>query len=306
MKKKAALNASSVLRISNTRSDKIFDAVNYIVMTLIFIVEVYPLFFMLIASFSDPNMVNAGKVFLWPRGWMLDGYKRIFSISKIWLGYRNTAIYTIVGCAISVSFTLTGGYALAQSKLPGNKLFMGLFTFTMFFSGGLIPTYLVVRALGLLDSIWAMTLPGAVSVWNLIIARTFFKTNIPKELEEAAEMDSCSQLGFFFRIALPLTKALIAIMFLFYMVGYWNEYFKGIIYMKTATKYPLQLILRDILITNTNNDMVGDIRDKLQQQKTAELLKYGVIIVSTLPLLIAYPFVQKFFVQGVLIGSLKG
>lgn len=148
MKKKAALNASSVLRISNTRSDKIFDAVNYIVMTLIFIVEVYPLFFMLIASFSDPNMVNAGKVFLWPRGWMLDGYKRIFSISKIWLGYRNTAIYTIVGCAISVSFTLTGGYALAQSKLPGNKLFMGLFTFTMFFSGGLIPTYLVVARAG--------------------------------------------------------------------------------------------------------------------------------------------------------------
>lgn len=222
------------------------------------------------------------------------------------LAVKVKIYYTTVGCLISVSCTITGGYALSHKSLPGSNFFMGMLTFTMFFNGGMIPTYLLVKNLDLLDSVWAMTLPGAVSIWNLIICRTFFKSNIPDELIEAAKLDGCGQLTFFFKIALPLTKALTAIMFLYYMVGYWNQYFAGIIYLKNQAKYPLQLILRDILIIDSNIDMVEDIRDRILKQKTAELLKYGVIVVSTLPLLIAYPFVQKYFVQGVMIGSIKG
>ena len=292
--------------IHSTKADRVFDITNYIIMTVLLIIIVYPLWFIIIASVSDPNMVNAGKVIIWPRGFMLDGYKRIFSMPKIWLGYRNTLLYTAVGTVISVFCTISGGYSLSKKYLPGVGKLMGLLTFTMFFNGGLIPTYLVVKSLGMLDSLWAMVLPGAVSIWNLIMCRTFFRQSIPAELEEAAELDGCGQIGFFIRIAVPLTKALVAIMVLYYMVGYWNEYFKGIIYLQSAQKYPLQLILRDILITNSNNDMVDDIRDRIQKQKTAELLKYGVIIVSTLPLLVAYPFVQKFFIKGVMIGSIKG
>lgn len=292
--------------IHSTRADKVFDTFNYIFMTLLLIVVIYPLWFIIIASFSDPNAVNGGRVWLWPTDIMLDGYQRIFSMPKIWMGYWNTIQYTIVGTFISVAITVAGGYSLSKKYLPGVGILMGLMTFTMFFNGGLIPTYLVVRRLNIIDTLWAMVLPGAVSIWNLIMCRTFFKTTIPMELEEAAELDGCGQIGFFFRIAVPLTKALMAIMILYYMVGYWNEYFKGIIYLEDARKHPLQLILRDILITNSAGDMTQDIRDKIQKQKTAELLKYGVIIVSTVPLLVVYPFVQKFFIKGVMIGSIKG
>ncbi len=292
--------------IHSTKVDKVFDVFNYTIMIILLAIVIYPLWFIVIASFSDPNAVNAGEVWLLPKDIMLDGYKRIFTMPKIWIGYKNTIYYTVVGTMISVLATITGGYALSKQYLPGGRIFMGALTFTMFFNGGLIPTYIVVNNLNLLDSIWAIVLPGAVSIWNLIMCRTFFKQSIPVDLEEAAELDGCSQIGFFLRIAIPLTKALTAIMVLYYMVGYWNEYFKGIIYLSSAEKYPLQLILRDILITNSNGDMVEDIRDRIQKQKTAELLKYGVIIVSTLPLLCAYPFVQKFFIKGVMIGSIKG
>lgn len=294
------------ITIRNTKADNVFDAFNYTIMIVLLIIVIYPLWFITIASFSDPNAVNAGKVWLWPKDIILDGYKRIFTMPKIWIGYRNTIYYTVVGTLISVTATVTGGYALSKKYLPGVSLLMGLLTFTMFFNGGLIPTYLVVRNLELLDTIWAIVLPGAVSIWNLIMCRTFFRQSIPADLEEAAELDGCGQIGFFFLIAIPLTKALVAIMVLYYMVGYWNEYFKGIIYLSSGEKYPLQLILRDILITNSNGDMVADIRDRIQKQKTTELLKYGVIIVSTLPLLCVYPFVQKFFIKGVMIGSIKG
>ncbi len=275
-------------------------------MGFIFIIIAYPLYFIVIASFSDPNLVNTGKVLFIPKGLMLDGYKRIFKMPRIWQGYSNTVYYSAVGCLISVSCTVSGGYAMAQETLPGKNLFVAMFAFSMFFSGGLIPSYLLVKNLGMLDSVWAMTLPGAVSIWNLIIARTYFKSNVPDELSDAAKIDGCGQLNFFFRIALPITKALTAIMLLFYLVGYWNEFFKGIVYLRSRDKQPLQFILRDILIIGSSSEMTSDIRDRILQQKTAELVKYGVIIVSTMPLIIVYPFVQKFFIQGVLIGSIKG
>lgn len=299
-----ANNPSAAIR--GSRTDLIFDIVNFIVMGLAFLIVAYPLYFVVIASVSDPNLVNSGQVVLYPRGISWDGYQRIFSLPKVWLGYRNTLLYTVVGTAISVCLTITGGYALSRHSLPGRNAFMGLFTFTMFFNGGMIPTYLIVRQMNMLDTIWAMTLPGAVSIWNLIIARTFFKENISDELVEAGELDGCNQLQFFAKIALPLTKALVAIMILYYMVGYWNAYFNGIIYLKSQSKYPLQLILRDILIADSNPEMVADISDRIAKQKMAELLKYGVIVISTLPLIAAYPFVQKFFIKGVMIGSLKG
>lgn len=291
---------------SSSRADKLFDLTNNLVMLVILLLIAYPLYFVVIASISDPNLVNAGQVVLLPKGLMNDGYRRIFQMPSIWRGYVNTIYYAAVGCLISVSLTVSGGYALSQRTLPGNNFFTGMFTFTMLFNGGLIPTYLLVQRLGMLDSVWAMTIPGAVSVWNLIITRTFFRNTIPSELAEAAAIDGSSQLGFFFRIALPLSKALIAIIFLFYLVGYWNEFFRGIIYLKSSDKHPLQLVLRDILIIGQSSEMTADIRDRILQQKTAELVKYGVIIVSTLPLMIIYPFIQKYFVQGVLIGSIKG
>ncbi len=291
--------------IRQTNSDTIFDLFNVILMTVIFLVIAYPLYFIVIASISDPNLVNTGKVIFTPKGLMFDGYDRIFKMPRIWMGYRNTIVYTIVGTSISVVCTITGGYALSQDSLPGKNIFIALITFSMFFSGGLIPTYLLIQKLGILDSIWAMTLPGAVSVWNLLIARTFFRSNLPDELHEAAKIDGASQLGFFFTIALPLTKALTAIMVLFYFVGYWNEFFRAIVFLKSPEKDPLQMVLRDILIIGTSNEMTADIRDRILQQKTAELVKYGVIIVSTLPLILIYPFVQKFFIQGVLVGSIK-
>lgn len=288
------------------RADRIFNMANAFVMAFVFILAAYPLFFVLIASVSDPNLVNAGKVLLFPRGWTLSGYERIFSIAKVWRGYRNTIVYTTVGTAISLGLTLTGGYALSRKSLPFRGFFMGMFTFTMFFNGGMIPMYLLVRDLRLLDTMWSILLPGALSVWNLILARTFFQSNITDDLVGAADLDGCGQLRFFFSIALPLTKALVAILALYYMVGLWNGYFNAIIYLKSSAKHPLQLILRDILIMDQNADMLGDMWDFVERQKTAELVKYGVIIVSTLPLLCAYPFVQRYFVKGVMIGSLKG
>ena len=287
-------------------ADRIFDTVNTVLMAVILLIIAYPLYFVLIASISEPNLVNAGKVLFYPRQITWLGYERIFSIGKIWRGYRNTLLYTGLGTSISLVLTLTGGYALSRRALPLRNFWTGLFTFTMFFSGGMIPMYLLVRDLNMLDKVWSMVLPGALSVWNLIIARTFFQSTIPDELMEAADLDGCGQLRFFFAIALPLTKALIAILALYYMVGLWNGYFNAIIYLKSPERHPLQLILREILIMDQNQEMLGDMWDVVERQKTAELVKYGVIVVSTLPLICAYPFVQRFFIKGVMIGSIKG
>lgn len=290
------------------RSDKIFDIVNYTFLFLILIIVLYPLYFIVIASFSSPNEVASGNVWLYPKGLNIDGYKEIFKFEKIWIGYKNSIIYTIVGTTINLVATIPAAFAFSRKDLVGSKYIMWLFTFTMFFGGGLIPTYLLVQNLHLDNTMWALVLPGAVGVYNLIIARTFFDINIPNELYEAAVVDGCDYFKYFFRIVLPVAKPIIAVMLLIYAVGHWNSYFNALIYIVDASKQPLQVVLREVLIQSQNvTDLTGSNLDNLEKQRQlAELIKYGVIIVSSLPVLILYPFVQKHFVKGMMIGSVKG
>ncbi|MRX72803.1 ABC transporter permease subunit [Bacillus lacus] len=290
-----------------SKEDRIFDIINISVLTIIAIIVLYPLYFVVIASISNPDRIYSGDIWLLPKEITFEGYIRIFQDEMIWLGYKNTVIYTVLGTAVNVSLTLMAAYALSRKDLVGRNFFMLLFLFTMFFSGGLIPTYLVVKNLGMVNTIWAMILPKAVAVWNLIVARTFFHSNIPDELLEAAKIDGCSNTKFFMKVVLPLSKPIIAVLILFYAVGHWNSYFDALIYLNDEGLYPLQLILRNILIQNeAAANMVGDVASYAAQRRLAELIKYGVIIVAALPLLIVYPFVQKYFVKGALIGGIKG
>jgi putative aldouronate transport system permease protein len=290
-----------------SKEDKIFDIVNFIFLTLVCLAVLYPLYFIIIASISSPDMVYNGQVWLIPKGITFEGYKRIFSDPKIWIGYKNTIEYTVLGTAIQVSLTLMAAYALSRKDFYGKTFFMIMIIFTMFFNGGLIPTYLVVKQLGMLNTIWAMILPKAVAVWNLIVAKSFFESNIPNELLEAGKIDGCSNTKFFLKVVLPLSKPIIAVMVLFYAVGQWNSYFDALIYLNDESLYPLQLILRNILIQNQLSvKMLSDLDNLAAQQQVGEMIKYGIIIVGALPLLIVYPFVQKHFVKGVLIGGVKG
>lgn len=291
-----------------SRGDIIFTVINTIVMALVLFVCAYPLYYILIASVSDPTFVNTGSVTLIPKGIMLDGYRSIFKNAKIWIGYKNTILYTVTGTLLNVCLTMTGAYALSRTELLFRKQIMVLITFTMFFNGGMIPNYLLVSSLGLKNTIWAIILPTALSVWNLIIAKTYYQSTIPKELIEAAEVDGCGTLRFFFKIALPLSLALVAVMALFYAVAHWNAFFNALIYLDHAEMHPLQLVLRDLLLVNMGGDssMLEDAQDGLARQKLADLLKFGVIIVSTIPVLCIYPFIQRYFVKGVMIGSVKG
>lgn len=276
------------------------------VLLLITAIILYPLYFVLIASFSDPNLVNSGKVLFWPKGITWDGYERVFSYGRIWRAYLNTVIYLVLGTFISTIMTLSAGYALSRKDLKIRSFIMVLFTLTMFFNGGMIPRYLLVKNLGLTDTIWCMVLPNAVSIWNLIIARTFFSTNLPADLLEAAKMDGCNDLKYFFRIAVPLSSALTMVMILFYGVGIWNSYFDAMIFLKSQRLQPIQLILRDILLVNTtSNQMISDVSEQVARQKAGELLKYVIIIISSVPLLIIYPFLQKYFESGIMVGAVK-
>ncbi|NIK78324.1 putative aldouronate transport system permease protein [Paenibacillus castaneae] len=292
---------------ARSRSDILFDIFNYGLLTIVLLIVLYPLYFVVIASFSNPTLVNSGQVTLIPKGINFEGYVRIFNDKMILTGYGNSLLYTALGTLISVAITIPGAYALSRRELAGRNLVMYMIVFTMFFNGGLIPTFILVKNLGLYNSFWSLILPVAVIPWNLIIARTFFQTSIPDELREAAQIDGCNEFRFFFRIALPLSSALIAIMVLFYAVGYWNTYFSALIYLKDETLYPLQLVLRNILIANTiSPDMMENVEQASKQLEIASLIQYGVIIVAAFPLLILYPFLQRYFVKGVLVGSIKG
>ena len=293
-------------RIHQSRTDRVFDIINYLLLTLALLVVAYPLYFIVIASISDPAVVYAGDVIWRPIRPTLEGYQRILSYSSLYSGYRNTIVYTAVGTVINVVLTLLAAYALSRKDLVGRSVFMRLIMFTMIFSGGLIPNYLLVRSLGLYNSMWALILPGAISTWNLIVARTFFQQSIPDDLLEAAELDGCGDVRFFGNIVLPLSHSIIAVMVLYYAVAHWNSYFNALIYMSSQDKYPLQLVLRNILIVNTVDDMMYDVAVVAEQQRMADLIKYGMIILSALPLLVLYPFLQKYFVQGVMIGAIKG
>ena len=293
-------------KISETRADRVFDVMNYVILTICLLVVAYPLYFIVIASISDPVDVNAGKVFLYPVKVTLDGYRRILEYDSFFTGYRNTLMYTLVGTTVNMALTVPAAYALSRKDLVGRNFFMMLITFTMIFSGGLMPTYLLVRDLNMLDTTWALVVPVAVSAWNLIVARTFFQQTIPDDLLEAAQLDGATNVQFFARIVLPLSKPIIAVLILFYAVSHWNSYSNALYYLRTTGKYPLQLVLRSILFENSMNDMVDDAANLAAQMRLGDLIKYGVIIASSLPLLILYPFLQRYFIQGIMIGAVKG
>jgi putative aldouronate transport system permease protein len=282
-----------------------FDRVNMLLIVTGLAIIVYPLYFVVLASVTDPGAVQ--MTLFWPEKFSLEGYKKILDSDNLWVGYKNSFVYAILGTIINLCLTLPAAYALSRKDMKGRSTIMLIITFTMFFSGGLIPTYLTVKELGLLDSVWAMVIPNAVGAWNLIIARTFFQSTIPDELLEAAKIDGCSDAKFFWKMVLPLSQALIAIMVLFYGVAHWNSYFNALIYLRDQELYPLQLVLRSILIENQiSNDMMTDLSSMGDRLRAAELIKYGMIIIAALPLLILYPFLQNYFVKGVMIGSIKG
>ena len=289
------------------KRDLIFLTIVHASVIAISAVILYALWFVVIASVSDPNRVASGEVLFLPKGITLEGFKYIFRDKRIWTGYRNTILYTTVGTMIGLFITIPAGYALSKKDMVGKGIIMKLLVFTKYFSGGLIPTYLVVKRLQLVNTPYVLMIMGSFSVFNLILCRTFFINTLPQELQEAAEIDGCTIFQYFIKIVLPLSKAIIAIMALYYAVGHWNSFFNGLIYVTDIKLYPLQVILRDILISGQSVDPSSMDPDALEMMKQiARTIKYGVMIVSSLPVLIMYPFVQKYFVKGVMVGSLKG
>lgn len=294
--------------------DKVINAVIVIIMVLIVFVMLYPLYFVIIASVSEPVSVVAGDVVLWPKGFSLNSYKAVFSEKSIWLGYRNSLGYTLFGTIFAMCLTIPASYVLSKKNLKFRGFINTYFIINMFFGGGLLPTYLVVKNLHLLNKPWTLVILGAFSIYNMIVARTFFQTSIPESLYEAAEIDGCSEFGKFIRIALPLSKPILAVIALYYAVGKWNDYYTGLVYLTNPDLQPLQLVLRTILLENANR--LANIDPSLlsgeelmylsKQAYLAEAMKYSIIFIASFPMLVAYPFVQKHFVKGVMIGSVKG
>jgi putative aldouronate transport system permease protein len=293
-------------KIQESAGDKIFLAGVYLFLLMIFLIVLYPLLYVISSSLSSPQAVSSGRVWLWPVDFSLRGYQVALSNPQIITGYANSLYYTFFGTLISVVATVLVAYPLSRRTLFGRNAIMLFITFTMIFSGGLIPTYLVVKELGMLNTRWAMLIPQAVAAWQVIIARTFFQVTIPDELTEAAALDGCSDLRFLWSIVLPLSKPIIAVLVLMYAVGQWNAYFDALLYLKSAHLEPLQLVLRSILILNTTTSGSMEASVMIERQQMADLLKYSLIVVGSLPVLLIYPFAQRYFVRGMLIGSIKG
>jgi putative aldouronate transport system permease protein len=293
-------------KIKHAASDRIFYNVSAFFMLSLVIVIAYPLIYVLSASFSSGNAVAGGKVLLWPVEFSLEGYKTVFRNQEFIRSFFNTIFYTVTGATLNVFMAMTCAYALSRANLKGRNFFMFIFAFTMFFNGGIIPFYILLKDLGLLNSIWAMILPGALSVYNMIIARTFIQSNIPSELHESASMDGCSDTKFFMSIVLPLSKAVIAVIALFSAVNIWNSYFGALMFLNDRDLYPVQIILREILVMNQIDTSTIDPELQLKLAGLADVLKYSLIVVASAPILLVYPFVQKYFIKGVMIGSLKG
>ncbi len=295
-------------KIKDTTSDRIFVAAVYIVLGLVALIVLYPLLFVLAASVSDPNAVNAGKVWLLPVGFQLKGYTMVFSSKWVLVGYRNSLFYLLFGTSIDIFVTFTGAYALSRRDIYGRKLLTFFIVFTMWFNGGLIPTFLVVRSLGLVDSPLALVVLGAVSAYNFVICRTFIQNSIPGELQEAARIDGCSDFGLCWRIVFPLSGPVIAILALYYGLGHWNSYFPALMYLNRREWQPLQIFLREILLQNEFVDLEASVDLKSVQElaRMTKIMKYSLIVIASFPMLILYPFLQRYFVQGVMIGSLKG
>ena len=300
--------AVSYKHIKESRSDVIFHVCNTILLLLCFIIVAVPLLNVLASSLSTPNAVVTGKVGIWPVGWNIDAYIQIFQSRMLLTGYANSILYTVVGTVINIVMTVMAAYPLAIKKFVGRNVFTGLFVFTMIFSAPLIPTYLNIRDLGLIDSMWALVLPGAISVYNMIIARTYFQNSIPEEMLEAAGLDGANGTQILLRLVLPLSKSIIAVLTLYYAVSHWNSYFDPYIYLNSEEKFTLQVVLRNIMSTAAALQEMTDTISADQSQRAAliEVLKYAIIVFGSLPVILLYPFVQKHFVKGVMIGSLKG
>lgn len=294
-------------RVRLSRQDKTYYNVVYTLVTLLTLIVLLPLTNVLACSFSAPESVASGKVLLWPVNFSVSGYERVFNTDEIWIGYANTLYYTIVGTFVNVFVTMICAYPLARRGLPYKSFFSFLFAFTMLFSGGLVPTYLLARNLHLLNTRWALIIPGAMGVYQMIVTRTFLVANIPQELLEMSQIDGCNDFRFFWSFVLPLSKAVIAVTAMQYAVGHWNSWFSAFLYLSDDKKYPLQMMLRRILVMNQikASDYVDE-ETLVAMEGMADLLKYSLIVVATVPILCAYPFIQKYFVKGIMIGSLKG
>ncbi|MCI5509872.1 MAG: carbohydrate ABC transporter permease [Eubacterium sp.] len=304
MAKNNAVPAGTKVKMGT--GDKIFTTVNVIIMIFVCLIIVYPLYYVVLASITDPVIVSSGKLLLYPESMYLEGYKTTLGYKPLWIGYWNTIRYTVVGTIVSLICTIPAGYALSRKDLFGRKPIMFLFTFTMFFSGGIVPLFLTVKNLHIYNTIWAMVLPVAVSAYNLIVCRSFFESGVPDELLEAAQLDGCSDFGFFFRIAIPISSTIIAVMTLFYATAMWNQFFNALMFLQDEDMMPLQVILRNLVLMNQSNQMGSSAAEAVMKQKLADQLKYCVVVVSAFPLLCVYPFVQKYFAKGVTIGAVKG
>lgn len=290
-------------KIKETLGERVFSWVVITLLVLFCLLIIFPLLHIISGSFSDPMALLRGEVSFFPKGFTLSMYEKVFKDSSIWLGYRNTLLYTVLGTAISVILTMCAAYPLSRKDFYGRNVVTSIFVFTMFFTGGMIPTFLIVQRLHLLDTIWAMVLPTAVSTYNMIIMRTFFEQTIPFELVESASLDGCNDLGIFFRIVLPLSGPIIAVMVLFYGVSQWNSWFPALLYLRDRGLYPLQMILREVLIESDISNMAGGMGDV---EIIGDGLKYATMVIASLPVMCLYPFLQKYFVKGVMIGAVKG
>lgn len=295
------------MKLKESKGDRVFTIVNYIILTVLMISILYPLIYILSASFSKPYAVTSGQVWLFPVDFSTIGYETVFKNKFIMSGYGYAIYRTFLGTAIGVVLTVMAAYPLSVRDLKGRGFFIGILTFTMMFGGGLIPSFLWINKLHLYNTYWALVLPGAVGVYNVIIARTFFQTSIPYELYESAQLDGCSDLKYMLSIVIPLSKPILAVLVMYIAVGHWNDYFNAMIYIKDASRQPLQVVLRNIIIQNQiDPSTMADVETMQKQQGLSELLKYSLIVVSSVPMLLLYPLIQKHFVKGVMIGALKG
>ena len=301
-------------RIQMSRDDKIFNIVNYTLLIIITIIVIYPLYFTIIASVSEPYKVSQGAVMLLPKGFTMEAYRNVVDDSRIWIGYRNSLLYMLFGTLFNLFLTIPCGYAWGRKELPFRRFFTWYILITMYFSGGMIPTYLLIRDLGLINTPYVLVISGGISITNTIITRSFFQNSIPEEIYESARIDGASDFRCFFSIAVPLAKPIIAVMALYYGVGHWNAYFSALLYISKTIYQPLQMVLRSILLLNQSAlaDLELDsadadmILEMTRRVYVAYSMKYALIFIASAPLLIAYPFVQKYFVKGVMIGSVKG
>jgi len=291
------------LKVKYSGGDKLFLIIDYILVTIVVIATLYPFLYVLSSSISDPDLVMRGQITLFPKGINFEAYKLVLKEKDIWVGYYNTLWYVFVGTSINILMTTLAAYPLSRKKFAARNTVMMIMAFTMFFGGGMVPTYILIKNVGIMNSRWAMVIPGAISTWNLIIMRTFFE-NIPESLHEAAFIDGANDLKILAKIILPLSKPVIAVMILFYSVGHWNSFFNALLYLNTDKLYPLQMVLRKILIQYDVGDMMQGVKED-RGAMVGQSIRYATIVISILPIICIYPFMQKYFVQGVMIGAIK-